>query len=118
MPAVIGRTFGPADDQPNGGPDGPVAVISYGLWQRAFGGAAATAGETLEIDRVRFTIVGVTPPDFFGLDVGHSVDVMFPLATEPLLRRLPARTGTWPWWGVSRGLSRWERFLASSPASG
>ena len=104
VPAVLGRTFGPADDQSSGGPNDPVTVISYGLWQRVFGGSAATLGEALEIDRVRFTIVGVTPPDFFGLDVGHSVDVMFPLATEPLLRRLPARTGTWPWLHVTARL--------------
>ena len=104
VPAVLGRTFATADDQASGGPDGPVAVISYRLWQRVFGGAATTLGETLEIDRVRFTIVGVTPSDFFGLDVGHSVDVMLPLETEPLLRRLPARTGTWPWLHITARL--------------
>ena len=116
VPAVLGRTFAAADDQASGGPDGPVTVISYGLWQRVFGGAATTLGETLEIDRVRFTIVGVTPPDFFGLDVGHSVDLMFPLETEPLLRRLPARTGTWPWLHITARLRPGET-LASATAA-
>ena len=91
-------------------------MISYGLWQRVFGGSAATLGEALEIDRVRFTIVGVTPPDFFGLDVGHSVDVMFPLATEPLLRRLPARTGTWPWLHVTARLRPGETVASATAA--
>ena len=116
VPAVLGRTFASADDQASGGPDGPVAVISYGLWQRVFGGAATTLGETLEIDRVRFTIVGVTPPDFFGLDVGHSVDVMFPLETEPLLRRLPARTGTWPWLHITARLRPGETVASATAA--
>jgi hypothetical protein len=39
VPALLGRTFTPADDVRGGGPDGPVAVISYRLWQRRFGGA-------------------------------------------------------------------------------
>jgi hypothetical protein len=34
VPALLGRTFTAADDVPGGGPDGPAAVISYGLWQR------------------------------------------------------------------------------------
>ena len=38
--ALLGRTFSDADDRRGGGPDGPVAVISYGFWQRHFGGAA------------------------------------------------------------------------------
>ena len=37
--AVLGRTFTAADDVPGGGPDGPVAVISHGFWQRRFGGS-------------------------------------------------------------------------------
>jgi hypothetical protein len=38
--ALVGRTFADADDQPGGGPDGPVAVISYGFWRRQFKGDA------------------------------------------------------------------------------
>ena len=37
---LLGRTFTDADDRRGGGPDGPVAVVSYALWQRRFGGAA------------------------------------------------------------------------------
>src|SRR6266540_6058679 len=63
--ALIGRTFSDADDQPAGGPDGPVAVLSYSFWQRHFGGAADTIGRTLTLDGVPFTIIGVTPRAFF-----------------------------------------------------
>ncbi|MCA1651821.1 MAG: ABC transporter permease [Acidobacteria bacterium] len=81
-----GRTFTEADDRRGGGPDGPVAVISYGFWQRRFGGAADVIGRSLTVERVPFTIVGVTPPEFFGVDVGRTFDVAIPLGTEPLIR--------------------------------
>ena len=61
-PAILGRTLTPADDRRGGGPDGPVAVISYSFWQRRFGGAADVIGQPLTVERVPFTIVGVTPP--------------------------------------------------------
>jgi predicted permease len=84
--ALLGRTFTPADDRRGGGPDGAVTVISYNFWQRQFGGAADAIGRTLNIERVPFTIIGVTPPDFFGPDVGRSFDVAIPLGTEPLIK--------------------------------
>ncbi len=86
VPALIGRTFTPADDVRGGGPEGPVAVISYALWQRRFGGAASAIGSRLDIDRVPFTIVGVTPREFFGIEVGESLDVVVPLGTDALLK--------------------------------
>ena len=85
VPAILGRTFTTADDRPGGGAQGPVAVISYGLWQRRFGGAASVVGEPLLVDGVPVTIVGVTPPTFFGVDVGRAFDVALPLETEPLI---------------------------------
>ena len=84
--AMLGRTFTTADDQRGGGPDGPVAVISYSFWQRRFSGAADVVGRSLTIERVPFTIVGVTPPGFFGTEVGRTFDVAIPLGTEPLIR--------------------------------
>jgi putative ABC transport system permease protein len=86
VPAVLGRTWTRSDDTRGGGPDGAVAVISYAFWQRRFGGAADVIGRTLTVERVPFTIVGVTAPGFFGLDVGRTFDVAIPLGTEPLIR--------------------------------
>ncbi len=68
VPAALGRTFSAADDVRGGGTNGPVAVISHGFWQRHFGGAPDVVGRTLTLERVPFTIIGVTPPDFFGLE--------------------------------------------------
>jgi predicted permease len=97
VPAVLGRTFSDADDRRGGGADGPVAVISHSFWQRRFGGAADAIGRSLRLEGVPFTIVGVTPPDFFGVDVGRTFDVIVPLANEPLIRgrdTFLANTGT------------------------
>jgi len=85
-PAFLGRTLTRRDDQRGGGQDGPVAVISYRYWQQRFGGMPNAIGSTIALDRVPFTIVGVTPPDFFGLDVGQTFDVALPFGAEPLVR--------------------------------
>jgi len=97
--AILGRTFTTDDDRRGGGPDGPVAVISYDFWQRRFGGAADVLGRTLNIERSPFTVIGVTPPGFFGPEVGRTFDIAIPLGTEPILRG----RGSWldersSWW--------------------
>jgi len=86
VPAVLGRTFSATDDRRDGGPDGPVAVISYAFWQRRFGGEAGVIGQTLTLDRIPFIIVGVTPPAFLGPTPGRSFDVAVPLGTQAVVR--------------------------------
>ncbi|MGH9309741.1 MAG: ADOP family duplicated permease [Vicinamibacterales bacterium] len=86
VPVVLGRPFSTRDDQVGGGPDGPVAVVSYGYWQRQLGGDPDAIGRPIRLNGVLFSIVGVTPPDFFGLEVGRSFDVIVPLGTEALIR--------------------------------
>jgi predicted permease len=86
VPPILGRTFTRDNDMPGGGRDGSVAVISYAFWQRQFAGAADVIGRHISLDRVDATIIGVTPPDFTGLDQGTHVDVMVPLGLEPLFR--------------------------------
>ncbi len=75
VPAILGRTFTAADDRQGGGPNGPVAVISHRYWQRHFVGAADAVGRSLTVNRVSYTIVGVTPPRFLGPMAGRSFDV-------------------------------------------
>ena len=99
VPAMLGRTITVADDARGGGPDGPVAVISYAFWQRRFAGAADAIGRTLTIERVPYTIIGVTPADFFGPDVGRAFGVAIPIGTEPLIRgNESALDEKWWWW--------------------
>ena len=83
---ILGRTWNPKDDTRGGGPDGPVAIISYPFWQRRFGGSTDVLGRTITIERVAYAIVGVTPPGFFGVDVGRAFDIAIPIGTEPLIR--------------------------------
>ncbi len=105
---ILGRTWTPADDARGGGPEGGVAVISYPFWQRRFGGAADAIGRSITVERVPFTIVGVTPPHFSGLDVGRTFDVAIPIGTEPLIRGKESsldRRSTW-WLTVMVRLNR------------
>jgi putative ABC transport system permease protein len=97
--AVLGRTFDAHDDVPGGGAAGPVAVISYQMWQRRYHGASDAIGRDVQIDRTRFTIVGVAPATFSGLNVGDPIDLILPIETEPLLGRTPSRLelSTWTW---------------------
>jgi putative ABC transport system permease protein len=85
--AALGRTFTAADDVRGGGPNGPVVVISDGFWRRRFGAASNVVGRPLTIEGVPLTIVGVTPPRFFGLVTGQTFDVALPLGAEPLVRK-------------------------------
>jgi predicted permease len=88
VPAILGRTFTTENDVRKG--DGldrrQVAVISYSFWQRHYGGSTDVLGKAVTLDLVPFTIIGVTPPGFEGLDQGTSYDVAIPLAAEPLMR--------------------------------
>jgi putative ABC transport system permease protein len=63
-----------------------VAVLSYAAWQRRFSGDPAAIGRTVRIEGQPFTIVGVTPPAFFGVAVGMSPDVTIPVTMLPRLR--------------------------------
>ena len=86
VPAILGRAFSEADDQRGGGVDGAVAVISYDFWQRHFAGAPDAIGRTLSLDAAPFTIIGITPPEFFGPEIGHTFDVAVPLSDDPRVR--------------------------------
>ncbi len=77
----IGRTIAPSDDLvPNGH---PVAVISYGYWKRRFAQSPTVLGRTISISSVPFTIIGVTPPEFFGVEVGMSPSIFIPVMMQP-----------------------------------
>jgi len=83
--AVAGRTLTPADDQTPGAH--PVAVLSYGFWQRRFAGDLAVIGQSITLKGQPFTVIGVTPPAFFGEAVGRAPDIWAPLMMEPPLGR-------------------------------
>lgn len=80
---LLGRTFRPAEDSvPNGA---PVTVLSYGLWQRQFGGDPGIVGKQVLLNNRPFTVVGVTPRSFGGTWVGLSFDLWVPVMMQPAL---------------------------------
>jgi len=83
--AVRGRLLTPADDS-TAATDRLVAVISHRFWREQFAGADDVVGRQVTVQRRAFTIIGVMPPGFFGVDVGRMTDVMLPFAAEPLIR--------------------------------
>ena len=65
----------------------PVAVISYGYWQRSLGGAADAVGRTLFVNGTPCNIVGITEPRFFGTTVSmRGPDVWLPLMMQQAVR--------------------------------
>ena len=74
---VRGRAFLPEEDRVGAT---PVIIISYGLWQRLFGGNSSAIGMTLSFEGKPYTVVGIAPPNFrLGDD---EVDVFTPIGQE------------------------------------
>ncbi len=63
----------------------PVVVLDHGFWQSRFAGSEAIIGQSLLIQNVPFTIVGIAPHGFFGHVVGESPDVWIPAVTQARL---------------------------------
>lgn len=78
--AALGRVIAAEDDNVAGA--SPVAVISYGYWKRRLGLDPTILGRTFTVQQTVFTIVGVTPPEFFGNTVGDSPDMWVPLSMK------------------------------------
>ena len=83
---IRGRLFTPADDRPG---CANTAVVSHGFWQRNFGGQEAAIGSRIELNETPFTVVGVTEPEFFGVNVGRGFDVALPMCT---VQHFPSRS--------------------------
>jgi hypothetical protein len=78
---VLGRALSPADDTApqRGGPDGLVAVISHNYWTSRFGRSPEVIGKVVQVGNDPVTIVGVTPPEFYGLFPGTEIDISLPM---------------------------------------
>ncbi len=81
--AFGGRLLTPEDDRPS---SPPVAVISHRSWQSEYGADPSLVGATFVIEGHPFTIIGVTPPGFFGDTLrGDPPDIWIPVQQEPLI---------------------------------
>jgi predicted permease len=79
VPAYGGRGFVPEDEQAEHAR--PVTVLSYSFWQARFGGDPQRIGTSIEINGTPYTVVGVAPPGFGGVDLGSPSDYWMPLRT-------------------------------------
>ena len=80
----LGRGLEEADDVPVG--RGSVAVISDGVWGREFGRSAAVLGQTIRVNQIAFTIVGVNPRGFTGTKgVMELPEIFVPLSLQPVI---------------------------------
>src|SRR5271154_6160067 len=70
--AITGRTFSAEEDRAGGA---PVALLSYGLWQRHFGGALDAVGKSINLDSQPYTIIGVLPK---GFELLQPADIFLP----------------------------------------
>ena len=77
---ILGSGFSDKDDKV--ACSSATAVLSYGFWQREFGGQTSVIGRNLSLDGHRFPIGGITPPSFFGVEPGHGFDVALPLCVD------------------------------------
>jgi putative ABC transport system permease protein len=108
---VVGRLIGASDDVHGCGPG--VAVISYALWQSQFGGRSDIVGQTIPSGGNAIPIIGVTAPEFFGVEVGRQFGVALPTCASGSTRRDH-------WWlaAIGRLKPGWTRAQAQAHLQG
>jgi predicted permease len=79
---LLGRVLAPEDDQPGAQ---PVVVLQFNYWLKQFGGDPNVVGKTIGLNGAAFTIIGVTPPEFFGLQPGQRPMFWMPIHSRPRL---------------------------------
>jgi predicted permease len=79
---AAGRLIDSEDDRPGAA---AVAVISFATSQNRFGGPPNAIGQSILVDNIPFTVIGVAPPEFFGVDPAVAPDLYLPLHTNLLV---------------------------------
>src|SRR4029079_18289117 len=97
----LGRVFNRDDDQRGCGTPG--VVLSHQFWQREFGGDPNVIGRKLDFADHSFEIVGVTPANFFGMEVGRSFDLSLPVCAISLVRGSDRFISGTMWWLTVNG---------------
>ena len=92
---AVGRLVAPDDDR-SGAPT--VAVLSHSYWTQRFGGSAEAVGKTILVNNTPVTIVGVTPPGFFGVDAEANPDLFLPLHSNVALNAGTPMAGVQGWY--------------------
>jgi predicted permease len=82
--STVGRLLGEDDDRTIGG--SPVAVISYGCWERRFGRDPNIVGRKLIVNGIPLQVIGVAAQGFFGAEVGSSPEFWLPTMLQSTVR--------------------------------
>ena len=106
---LLGRFFTAAENRAPGAH--PVAVLSYSLWQSRFGGAAEVVGQSVTLNELRYTIIGVTPARFRGVLLDAPSDVWTPAM---MIAQLERRKYTDEWLN-KREWALWKLFARLKP---
>src|SRR5262249_22546429 len=77
---TAGRLISTSDDRQPG--SHPVTVISHETWLRRFGGDPEAVGRDVIINGRKFTIIGVAPPGFVGIEVAFTAELWFPMMMQ------------------------------------
>ncbi len=97
-----GRLLQASDDQKPGAH--PVAVLSYARWQRSFGSDPKIVNASVWLNGHAYTIIGVTPPNFYGVQIDRTPDVFVPMMMKAQI------TPTWD--GLMNRLDHWATLIA------
>lgn len=94
-PPALGRWFTTEEDAPPAG--APVVVLSHAYWLTRYGGRADVLGQTLQVDRMQATIVGVAAAGFVGAADGAPPLVFAPMSAFALAGRGPSYVASYNW---------------------
>ena len=100
---ILGRTFGPEDDQISS--PRPVIVISYAAWQNRFAGDPNIIGQSVKLNGLDYTILGVAPRGFYGTEKLLTAEFWAPMAMEPQIEpgnNWLSNDATWNVWVLGR----------------
>jgi putative ABC transport system permease protein len=76
----VGRLISTDDDVAPG--SHPLSVISYDAWRRRFGADPEIVGRDILVNGRKFTVIGVAPPDFVGVEVAFTAEIWFPMMMQ------------------------------------
>jgi predicted permease len=84
----LGRLISPEDDRTPGAH--PVAVLSYGYWQRKFGSDPSIVGKNIILNEHPIRVIGIAPPGFYGTEMAQNPDIRVPMMMATVFRPVPA----------------------------
>lgn len=97
LKATVGRLFVAGDNVRPG--EHPLVVFGHHFWQMEFGADPAVVGQEIELNRRKFTVIGVAPRSYFSLRKGNAPDLFVPVVMDGVLNGTASdTTSTQSWW--------------------